>query len=59
MKFIFTIGFMAIFGIYGLGLVGVLDDPEGHAELKLAELQTDAGKDNAHSGGHYTLKAMR
>lgn len=56
MKFVFYVSFMAIFGTYGLGLVGVLDDPEGHAELKLAQMETTV---QAPDNGHYTLKAMR
>lgn len=62
MKFIFYTGFLAIFGTYGLGLAGVLDDPEGLAEFKMKNIQVAELKKAASTDkgtGHYTLKAMR
>lgn len=62
MKSIFTIGFLAVFGTYGLGLVGVLDDPRGLAEFKPEKLelaQTVTKGEQKKPAGHYTLKAMR
>ena len=33
-----TFSFLSLFGTYSLGLVGVLDDPKGNAQLDLAKL---------------------
>ena len=69
-KALFTFSFLAVFGTYGLGLAGVLDDPDGNAHLNLAQFdlakleqtQESANRDKQESSkpdGHYTLKAMR
>ena len=69
-KKLFTFSFLAVFGTYGLGLAGVLDDPDGHAHLDLTHLdlakleqakRTTSQKKQQSSkpDGHYTLKAMR
>lgn len=59
MKLFIKLGFLSIFGVYGLGLVGVLDDPKGIAELKLNETHLPLLADAEKTNTHYTLKAMR
>ena len=69
-KTLFTLSFLAIFGTYGLGLAGILDDPKGLTQLDLTQLNLAkvdlAGTSPSHQkqelskpDGHYTLKAMR
>ena len=64
-KKLFTFSFLALFGTYGLGLAGILDDPKGHAQLNLAKVNladTSAShqkQEPSKPDGHYTLKAMR
>lgn len=61
MKTLFLFSFLAIFGTYGLGLAGVLEDPHGLADLNLEKFQVAEHSESAsgNANGHYTLKAMR
>ena len=64
-KTLFMFSFLAVFGTYGLGLAGVLDDPDGHAIFDLEKLEQSKASANGQKqnpskpDNHYTLKAMR